>query len=294
VREASLYALADTLVGRTWAEVEDILADLWTRVFKLLDDRKQSVCKAALSACKALSALTVRLCDPTHTTAAVSSRVLANALPLFIQYGLQSGAEEVKQFASAQLLAVVSACGELLGEHVCALVPPLLDGLAELEPQQLTYLTFHAERLGVNRRQLDESRVAASRASPLAKTLDLCVRHVHNDNCRALAKALANTLTRGVGLQTRAGAARFVEMVAVEHPAVARTISPLLVRTLSSVCLQVGLEDGYRREREREREKERERERGKERERERESVYMWVWVCVLYMYESSRNETKRN
>jgi len=238
VREASLNALADTLIGRTSDEVEDFLAELWTRVFKLLDDRKQSVCKAALGACKALSSLTVRLCDPTHTSAAVSSRILANALPLFIQYGLQSGAEEVKQFASAQLLAVVKACGELLSEHLCSLVPPLLDGLAELEPQQLTYLTFHAERLGVDRRQLDEGRVAASRASPLAKTLDLCVRHVNDENCRPLAKALANTLTRGVGLQTRVGAARFVEMIAAEHATVARTISPLLVRTLSSICLQ--------------------------------------------------------
>lgn len=66
-REASCLGLSDITASKTFAQVGPFLADLWERCFKVLDDVKETVRQAAEQLCKALSSLTLRLCDPSYT-----------------------------------------------------------------------------------------------------------------------------------------------------------------------------------------------------------------------------------
>jgi proteasome component ECM29 len=66
-REASCLALSDVLISKTFAQVGPFLSDLWEKCFKVIDDIKETVRKAAEQLCKSLSSLTLRLCDPSYT-----------------------------------------------------------------------------------------------------------------------------------------------------------------------------------------------------------------------------------
>ena len=133
-----------------------------------------------------------------------------------------------RQFAGSCSLTLVPACP-----------------CSGLEDARLNYVEQHAERLGVDTGRLEGARVAAAQGGPAGETLDLCARCVRRARrwsgaqashgsmlgCRAavngclvvryadvatmteLAPKLAALVRRGVGVNTRAGAGRFVTQV---------------------------------------------------------------------------------
>lgn len=64
--------------------------------------------------------------------------------------------------------------------------------------------------MGLDADRLEAVRVSASKTSPLADTLDLCARFTHADALPAVVPCLSQLITRGVGLNTRTGTARFI------------------------------------------------------------------------------------
>jgi proteasome component ECM29 len=92
-REASSNALADLLHGREIAQVEGDLEEIWTMVFRCLDDIKESVRVSALATCKSLLTLTIRYCDPHHTAISQGQKIMDIVLPFFLNNGLFSISE---------------------------------------------------------------------------------------------------------------------------------------------------------------------------------------------------------
>ena len=83
-----------------------------------------------------------------------------------------------------------------------------------LQDARLNYVEQHAERIGLDSGRLENMRVAASKSSPMADTLDLAARHADIASLDALVPALCQLLKRGVGVNTRVGSARFVANLA--------------------------------------------------------------------------------
>ncbi|CAN0057921.1 unnamed protein product, partial [Phaeothamnion confervicola] len=66
-RQGAASALGSLLQGRSFAELSPFLLRMWDACDRLLDDIKESVVEAAAEFAKALTAVSVRLCDPEST-----------------------------------------------------------------------------------------------------------------------------------------------------------------------------------------------------------------------------------
>lgn len=165
-REAASNAMADLLHGREIALVAPFLEEIWTMVFRALDDIKESVRMSALTTCKSLTTLTVRYCDPHHTAVSQGQKVMDIVFPFFLNKGLFSIAEDVRKFSLATIIKITKKAGVLLKPHITDLVGTLLEGLSSLEPQSMNFLSFHTEKYNITQTQLDTLRQNAAKTSP--------------------------------------------------------------------------------------------------------------------------------
>ncbi|KAL6070848.1 proteasome component M29, variant 2 [Balamuthia mandrillaris] len=233
-REAACHALTDILQARKWDQVGPYLEDLWIRCFRAMDDIKESVRNAAKSLSRTLASLSIRLCDPIYTNMEAGAKAIAVVLPFLLDKGIVNDAKEVQSFAVTQILKISKVGGALLNPHVPKIISVLLQSLSVLEPQAFNYLSFHTDKYNVTQQDLENARVAVSKLSPLNDTLDLCVRHVNADNVQEVCSQLAHIISHGVGLPTKAGAARIVVSLVLQCPFELKPHVTVLLKALRS------------------------------------------------------------
>jgi proteasome component ECM29 len=125
-------------------QYEKYLGDIWSASFKVMDDIKDSVRKAAMSLCRILTATLVRNVE-SGASAKNSDIMLRNVMP-FLESQLEASAEEVQLFALKTLLDLVKKGGPMLRPYVPDLVERLLALLSSLEPQEINYLHLNASK----------------------------------------------------------------------------------------------------------------------------------------------------
>ena len=89
----------------------------------------------------------------------------------------------------------------------------------------------------VDEQTVERARLSASRNSPMADTLDMCVRYMNGEAAEETIPKLVNVIQHGVGLPTRCGGAKFVSQLCLiqqDVPAVLRKHSSRLLRALCS------------------------------------------------------------
>eukprot|EP01105_Mastigella_eilhardi_P010476 TRINITY_DN2443_c0_g1_i2.p1 TRINITY_DN2443_c0_g1~~TRINITY_DN2443_c0_g1_i2.p1 ORF type:complete len:1166 (+),score=280.64 TRINITY_DN2443_c0_g1_i2:2107-5604(+) len=231
-RESAAMALADAVQGRTWQQVEEFLEPLLYSSFRVLDDIKETVRKAAAMAVTSMAALVVRLVDPKLTPGAQGQRVLSILVPLLLTKGILSQAENVVKFSISLLNKIFKVGQNLLVPHVGEVTCVMLQALSALEPQVLNYMSFHMEG-----EALDQARVLVSNLSPVNEILDACVKHTENSNVAQVIGKTVQAMTEGVGLATRAGICKFIYTLVTQctthaevdlRPHVSPLVKPLL------------------------------------------------------------------
>eukprot|EP00127_Corallochytrium_limacisporum_P003575 Clim_evm58s150 gene=Clim_evmTU58s150 len=216
VREASCNAVPDLFMGRTGSEVLDTLEDFWIALFRVMDDMKESVRKAAETAAKSFRNMCVRLCDATYSEKA--SECLEIVIRILLERGITNSSTEVKVTSIKLLLDICKLGGRALSNHLASIIPKVLELLTSLEPAQLNYASFHTEKLGVTQEQLDAARVAGSRVSPLNEIIDYALRTVNKDNCKDVIAAINSVIRVSPGMNTKvAGANAISRIITKDH-----------------------------------------------------------------------------
>ncbi|KAK9795879.1 hypothetical protein WJX73_005986 [Symbiochloris irregularis] len=211
VREACCLSLADLFQGRRWPDLQAHFEATWTMALRALDDIKESVRAAAATLARTLRGLTLRLADRAQTPPGEALAAVSCTLPLLLEKGIPSSVKEVQGLALDTLAKMVKlARPETVLPHLPQLAGMLLESLSGMEDARLNYIEQHATRAGIDSEKLENLRVSASKASPLADTLDLCARIANASSLPELVPRLSQLATRGVGLNTRAGTARFI------------------------------------------------------------------------------------
>ncbi|KAG7238407.1 hypothetical protein INR49_030914, partial [Caranx melampygus] len=141
VRESSCLALNDLIRGRQADDLIDHLAEMWEILFRVLDDIKESVRKAADLTLKTLSKVCTRMCESTGSAA---QRTVAVLLPTLLEKGIVSNVAEVRSLSVQTLVKISKTAGARLKPHAARLIPALLEALSTLEPQVLNYLSLRA------------------------------------------------------------------------------------------------------------------------------------------------------
>ena len=106
VRESCCSALTDLLRGRTLDSHLDLLASLWTDVFRVMDDIKESVRVAAGKTAQSLSRVSIKMTDCSLSSSSKSGEAVKAILPPLLESGLASSVVEVRAISLATIMKV--------------------------------------------------------------------------------------------------------------------------------------------------------------------------------------------
>ncbi|XP_049900476.1 proteasome adapter and scaffold protein ECM29 [Epinephelus moara] len=213
VRESSCLALNDLIRGRQADDLIDHLAEIWETLFRVLDDIKESVRKAADLTLKTLSKVCTRMCESTGSAA---QRTVAVMLPTLLEKGIVSNVSEVRSLSIQTLVKISKTAGARLKPHASRLIPALLEALTTLEPQVLNYLSVRATEQ--EKSAMDAARLSAAKSSPMMETVNMCLHHLDVSVLGELVPRLCELLKSGVGLGTKGGCASVIVSLTVQCP----------------------------------------------------------------------------
>ncbi|KAM7008757.1 proteasome adapter and scaffold protein ECM29 [Tautogolabrus adspersus] len=213
VRESSCMALNDLIRGRQADDLIDHLAEIWETLFRVLDDIKESVRKAADLTLKTLSKVCTRMCESTGSAA---QRTVAVMLPTLLEKGIVSNVSEVRTLSIQTLVKISKTAGARLKPHAARLIPALLEALSTLEPQVLNYLSLRATEQ--EKSAMDAARLSAAKSSPMMETVNMCLQHLDVSVLGELVPRLCELLKSGVGLGTKGGCASVIVSLTVQCP----------------------------------------------------------------------------
>ncbi|XP_034543139.1 proteasome adapter and scaffold protein ECM29 isoform X1 [Notolabrus celidotus] len=213
VRESSCLALNDLIRGRQADDLIDHLAEIWETLFRVLDDIKESVRKAADLTLKTLSKVCTRMCESTGSAA---QKTVAVMLPTLLEKGIISNVAEVRSLSIQTLVKISKTAGARLKPHASRLIPALLEALSTLEPQVLNYLSLRATEQ--EKSAMDAARLSAAKSSPMMETVNMCLQHLDVSVLGELVPRLCELLKSGVGLGTKGGCASVIVSLTVQCP----------------------------------------------------------------------------
>ncbi|XP_066506558.1 proteasome adapter and scaffold protein ECM29 isoform X2 [Hoplias malabaricus] len=213
VRESCCLALNDLIRGRQADDLIDHLTEIWETLFRVVDDIKESVRKAADLTLKTLSKVCVRMCE---STGASAQRIVGVLLPILLDKGIVSNVAEVRSLSIQTLVKISKAAGSRLKPHAACLIPALLEALSMLEPQVLNYLSLRATEQ--EKSAMDTARLSAAKSSPMMETVNMCLQHLDVSVLGELVPRLCDLLKSGVGLGTKGGCASVIVSLTVQCP----------------------------------------------------------------------------
>lgn len=215
VREASCAAISDLVSGRPFQRYGKYYKDIWASALKVLDDVKGTVRNAALHLCIALSTTLVRQLEESGSTTAATA-MINEALPFLLSSkGMESGAEEVKLFATITVIKICKTGGKSLKPYIATTVPHLLGILSTLESDAVNY---YYQRLGEDvKEQIDKKRAAMVSQSPITEGIENLLRSVDKEVMAALAPNLEEAINTAMGIPTKLGCASVLSTLATRH-----------------------------------------------------------------------------
>ncbi|KAJ3684358.1 hypothetical protein LUZ61_013522 [Rhynchospora tenuis] len=236
-REASCLAIADVIQGRRFSQVGKHLKRIWTAAFRAMDDIKETVRNSGDSLCRAVSSLTVRLCDISLTEASDARQTMDMVLPYLLVEGIVSKVSSVQKASIGMVMKLAKGAGATLRPHLPDLVSCMLECLSSLEDQRLNYVELHAANVGIQAEKLEGLRIAVAKDSPMWETLDICLKVVDTESLTLLVPRLTQMIRSGVGLNTRVGVASFITMLVQKVTADIKPFTNTLLKTLFHAVL---------------------------------------------------------
>ncbi|XP_024006382.1 proteasome-associated protein ECM29 homolog isoform X1 [Eutrema salsugineum] len=235
-REASCLALADIIQGRKFDQVGEHLKRLWIAAFRAMDDIKETVRNAGDKLCRAVTSLTIRICDVTLTELSDARQAMDIVLPLLLSDGIMSKVDSVRKASIGVVMKLAKGAGVALRPHLSDLVCCMLESLSSLEDQGLNYVELHAANIGIETEKLENLRISISKGSPMWETLDLCINIVDIESLDQLIPRLTQLVRGSVGLNTRVGVASFISLLVQRVGTEIKPFTGMLLRLLFPVA----------------------------------------------------------
>ncbi|KAA0196167.1 hypothetical protein HAZT_HAZT009587 [Hyalella azteca] len=207
VRESCCGALADLIRQHSVVPAVAHLSVLWTTLFKVRDDIKESVRVAANKTLESLSKSCIKVCE---SGGEEGQRVLECVLPVLLTEGITSNVAEVRTISLDAVVQVCRSGGAMIRLHLGTLVPALLEAIAGLEHKALSYTAVRTTAED-DRDRVDSLRVAASRSTPMMDTLNYVLQFVDEKVMDDVIAGVLDVLKKSMGLTSRTAAAHVIE-----------------------------------------------------------------------------------
>ena len=236
-RQASCAAIADLVQGRDFDKYESRLQEIWQAAFKVLDDIKGSVRKAALSLSQVLTNILVRQVEA-GTSSRYAQLMLKQVLPLLLSgQGMESSAEDVRNFSTITVLKLVKSGSKALLPFVPTLIDQLLGLLSSLEPQAINYLYLRASHYNTTEEEIDKARTSGVAHSPLMESIERCLDLADEDTMKALVPRLENVIKTAIGMPSKVGCAGVLVSLATRHSFIFRPYADTFLKIMEKAVM---------------------------------------------------------
>lgn len=236
VREASTVALTDLLQALNKDKYQDRMEEIWTMGFRAIDDIKDSVRKAGGGLTRSLSQMLVNSIKVESGSSETNAKeVLSKLLPFLLgTKGIQSDAEDVRDFSLETILKLVKRGGKAIKPFIAELIDQFVLLMSTLEPQIINYLTLNADKYNLKHDDIDAKRLQSIGSSPMMNALERLIDLIDDDIIGDVVVKIQSTVKKSVGLPSKAAASRLFVTLVVRHLQLLKPYGEVLLNTCIS------------------------------------------------------------
>lgn len=230
-----------TSCQREFEKYESHLQSIWEAAFKVLDDIKGSVRKAALSLSMALANILVRQLEA-GSSSKYAQGMLKQVLPFLLSsQGIESSAKDVQMFSAVTVLKLVKNGGKPLLPFIPTLVEQLLNLLSTIgEMEGIDYLYLRASGSnsdGLTTEKIDNFRSSAVSQSPLMEAIERCLDLLDEPTMKDLVPRLENAIKSSIAMPSKIGSAGVLVSLATRHSFVFKPHADVFLKVMEKAVL---------------------------------------------------------
>lgn len=193
---------------------EPELAELWSQLFRVMDDIHEGTRLAAEGTAAALSKVCVVAASSDRSKSGLN--VSSSIIPLFLEKGVTNTVAEIRKLSIKTLSDLIDSAGSLILPHLTSLVPCLLQATGELDSAKLSYLSTMMAGQSGTQEVVDSMRAEAAKQHYTMETLSKCIRHIDYPTLEKMTPAVLDLLKTGVNLGTKVACAHFICLVSIQ------------------------------------------------------------------------------
>lgn len=211
VRQSCCLALQDFLKGsgnRSIHDAGDRIEELWTKLFRVMDDHHENTRKVAIKTSKVLSKLCIRGCDINQGKAGV--KMVQSILPVLLNTGITNSVAEVRLVSLQTVSELVEAAGNQLKPFLSQLIPALLQATGELESVRSMYISSRFAAHSQVQEAIDSERASSAKSHFTSETVAKCLQYMDVSLLEELTPKITDLMRGSVQLGTRVVCAHFI------------------------------------------------------------------------------------
>ncbi|KAL3269226.1 hypothetical protein HHI36_008307 [Cryptolaemus montrouzieri] len=237
VRQSCCLALQDFLKGsgnKSVHDAVDYMDELWSKLFRVMDDHHEATRAAATNTGRVLSKLCVHACEESQGKAGV--KMVEAILPPLLNTGIISNVPEIRLISLQAISQLVSSSGKQVKPFLPTIIPALLRAAGELEPAKFSYLST---RLGGSQVQevVDDARASFAKSHFTTETVSKSLQYADASILEELIPKVIELMKQSVGLGTRVACTHCITLLVVQMGQELQPFSSKLLSVLTNGLL---------------------------------------------------------
>ncbi|KAK5644780.1 hypothetical protein RI129_006080 [Pyrocoelia pectoralis] len=232
VRQSCCFALQDFFTNGANTSIHDALGrleELWTKLFRVMDDHHEATRTVAIKAGKLLSKLCVRGSDASQGKAGV--KMVETILPILLNE-ITNPVSEVRLLCLQTLSELVKAAADQLKPFLAQLIPALLQATGELESQKLSHFSTMLGGQSDAQEAVDSARANFAKSHFTMDTVSKCLQYADASILEELTPKITELMKSSVTFGTRIVCLHFIALLIVQMKQDLRPYSAALLSIL--------------------------------------------------------------
>ncbi|KAB0794456.1 hypothetical protein PPYR_11295 [Photinus pyralis] len=216
VRQSCCFALQDFFTSGVNSSIHSCLGrleELWTKVFRVMDDHHEATRVVATKTGKLLSKLCVRGSDTSQGKAGV--KMVQIILPVLLNE-ITNPVAEVRLLCLQTLSELVAASADQLKPFLAQLIPALLQATGELESQKLSHFSTMLSAQSDAQEAVDSARANIAKSHFTMETVSKCLQYADASILGELTPKITELMKSSVTFGTRIVCVHFISLLIVQ------------------------------------------------------------------------------
>lgn len=216
VRQSCCLALQDFLKGTINRSIHDAIErvqELWTKLFRVMDDHHEQTRLTATKTTKILSRVCIRACDASQGKIGV--KMVETILPPLLNQGITSQVLEIRLISLETISELIKSAGKQLKEFLPVIIPALLQATGEMESTKLSYLSTMLGGQNQAQELVDNVRANYAKQHFTTETVTKCLQFIDTTILNDIISKLIDLMKTTTSLGTKIACTHFIILLCV-------------------------------------------------------------------------------